>query len=168
MDIALTIKKLVEGIGDTELDKIANVIVDRYSKVKGIDYILIPKDKTHQSTFVTATKKVGKKPTRWAKSITYVDYDAKPNGYALVGEWVNVWELDKAHTNVPIVANINGELCVGNTEPHNTAIGVYQENGNEFKINHFKMKMQCAGYPEVIQTLKDMGVRQKPTTNEEQ
>ena len=45
MDIALTIKKLVEGIGDTELDKIANVIVDRYSKVKGIDYILIPKDK---------------------------------------------------------------------------------------------------------------------------
>ena len=56
MDIALTIKKLVEGIGDTELDKIANVIVDRYSKVKGIDYILIPKDKSHQSTFVTATK----------------------------------------------------------------------------------------------------------------
>ena len=83
-----------------------------------------------------------------------------------------MWELDKAHTNVPIVANINGELCVGNTEPHNTAIGVYKENGHEFKINHFKMKMQCArthSYQQeksVIQTLKDMGVRHdaKPTT----
>ena len=47
MDIALTIKKLVEGIGNTELDKIANVIVDRYSQVKGIDYILIPKKINH-------------------------------------------------------------------------------------------------------------------------
>ena len=84
---APVIMKIVKGLGDDEL-------VDLHNSIK--EELAGRCVEAYKEEFVTAEPKPkrtsgggGKKKRVWMKTVTGCDYDAKPNGYAITGDWIN-------------------------------------------------------------------------------
>ena len=90
---APVIMKIVKGMGDNELVELHNSIkeelagrcVEAYKQGEepDIDFVMTKEPKPKH------TSGGGKKKRVWMRKVTGCDYDAKPDGYAISGDWFN-------------------------------------------------------------------------------
>lgn len=93
MDIVQAVGNLISGADEKTVRTLAQVVVDRYSKVMGEAYILAPAGQTFtQSPAGAAPAKAAggvKKSKKWSRLVTGCDYTKKANGYAVKGGFAN-------------------------------------------------------------------------------
>lgn len=155
-DISVVIKNLLGGADSKTVRKVGTVVVDAMSRVCGERYVLIP-----ASQLTAEQAKAGvKKPKRWARYIDAVKKDAKPNGYAIVGDWANVWGLSKDPEPRLVMVNVPGYgLIVGETGYRGQFTGAW-DSGKEFTIDGLCdfAKFDEGDYEALVAWVKNHGV----------
>ena len=153
-DIATVIKNLLGGADAKTVRKVGAVVVDAMSAVHGTKYVLIP------AADARTLKGSVKKSKRWAKFLDPIDYTAKPNGFALKGEWANVWKLSSETPGKHVLVSMPGfGMIVG----HCSSSAVFTdpfESGHEFNIEglHHSKVFEEGAYEAVIAWAKEEGV----------
>ena len=158
-DVSKVIGKLLGGVDEKTIEKVAHVVTQAVSKIKEEPYVMIPKKDIGNNK----VKSLGKKPRRWGKVIDSVDYPAKPTGYAIKGNWANVYDLSKHHQDTIVMLHVPYiGLLLGKVVYHNTHTGKYQ-NGAEYKIDHFQADQlfDDGQYGNVINRCRSLGVPQE-------
>ena len=155
-DLAVVIKNLLGGADAKTVRKVGTVIVDAMSAVHGTKYVLIP------ASDAKTLKGSVKKPKRWAKMLNPIDYSAKRNGFALKGEWANVWKLRDEQPGTMVLVSMPGfGLIVGACSKE----AVYKGNfpsGHEFTIEglDYDKVFEEGDYEGVIDWAKENDIEQ--------
>lgn len=93
MDIVQAVGNLIAGADDKTVRTLAQVVVDRYSRLMGEQFILAPASQTFTQTpsgSAPAPVTGGvKKSKRWSRLVTGCDYTKRANGYAVKGGFAN-------------------------------------------------------------------------------
>tara|TARA_B000000557_G_C20796867_1_gene453619 strand:+ start:472 stop:966 length:495 start_codon:yes stop_codon:yes gene_type:complete len=141
-DISVVIKNLLGGVDAKQVRKVAAVVTDAMSTVCGEKYVMIPASQLSEAQ----KSKAVKRPKRWAKTITGIKYDAKPNGFAIVGEWANIWDLSaKLADDTWLMVSVPGfGLMLGRVKKDHEFKGVW-DSGKEFVLKDFE---ECARFEE--------------------
>ena len=158
-DVSKVIAKLLGGVDEKTIEKVAYVVVQAVSKLKEEPYVMIPKKDIGNGK----VKSLGKKPRRWGKVIDAIDYTAKPTGYALKGNWANIYDLSKHPQDTVVMINIPYiGLLLGKVVYHSTHTGKYA-NGNQYEVKHFVADQQFddGQYANVITRCRQLGVPQE-------
>ena len=134
-DISVVIKNLLGGVDAKQVRKVAAVVTDAMSTVCGEKYVMIPASQLSEAQ----KSKVVKRPKRWAKTITGIKYDAKPNGFAIVGDWANIWDLSaKLDDGTYLMVSVPGfGLMLGKVKKGAEFHGAW-ESGREFSLKDFE------------------------------
>lgn len=153
-DLAVVIKNLLGGADAKTVRKVGAVVVDAMSAVHGTKYVLIP------AADARTLKGSVKKSKRWAKFLDPIDYDAKPNGFALKGEWANVWKLKDETPGRHVLVSMPGFGMIVGVCSSTAVFTDTFESGHEFNIeglNHSKVFEEGA-YEAVIEWAKEQEV----------
>lgn len=166
MDIVQAVGNLIAGADDKTVRTLAQVVVDRYSKLMGEAYILAPASQTFtQTPSGSAPAKAGggvKKSNRWSRLITACDYTKRANGYAVKGGFANRDLSQHADGSlvlmvVPDIGMMLGTVCKGEE-------WVYQyPSGQTGSVENFKGIMPLfneGDWAGIVDRCKAMGVPQ--------
>ena len=136
-DISVVIKNLLGGVDSKQVRKVATVVTDAMYTVCGEKYVMIPASQLSASQ----KSKAMKRPKRWAKTIEAIKYDANPNGFAIVGEWANVWDLSaKLDDGTWVMVSIPGFGLLLGTVKKDKIFKDKWESGKEFTLKDFELK----------------------------
>ena len=127
-DIAVVIKNLLGGADAKTVRKVGTVVVDAMSAVHGTKYVLIP------ASDAKTLKGSVKKARRWARFVDSIDYDARANGFAIKGDWANVFDLTKEQEGRIVIVSIpNVGLYLGKID-HDAEVKGAWDSGKEWSV----------------------------------
>jgi hypothetical protein len=129
------IKNLLGGADKKIVHEVALVVVDAMTRIMGEPYQLVPVNASSTSTKID---KPIKKAKRWGRQIQAIDYSARPTGYAIKGDWANVFDLSKHTDGTLVMISIpNAGLFMGEVKA-NEVYSYEYPNGGKGEIKHFK------------------------------
>ena len=170
-DIANVVKNLLGGADAKTIRSIAQVVVAAISRLEGEPYHLKPASdsttgvKVKLSGNFASGEPVVRKPKRHARHLKGIDYKAKPNGYALVGDWANGFDLSKGTNGgeLVLVSLPNWGMVIGKVQHDNDWDFEYEDSGKKGVIKHFRGMsgvIEHGDYSSVIAKCKELGLPQ--------
>ena len=172
-DLALTVKDLLSGADAKTVRSIALVVVDAMKRIEGEEYVLIPKNVSPATADAQRVRKGSsfsrsspvKKPKKWGKVLEGCDYNVKPNGFAIQGEWANVHDLSTHADGTRVMVSVpSAGIFLGTVSKDKMCEFFYTSrlSGPSGTIKHFtKEEIVVEGdYGSVIDYAKTKGVPQ--------
>jgi|TARA_R110000824_G_scaffold78516_10_gene198158 hypothetical protein len=168
-DIANVVKNLLGGADAKTIRSIAQVVVAAMSRLEGEQYQLVPASSATPTVKLSGFTQGGaptvKKPKRHARHLKGIDYEAKPNGYALVGEWLTGFDLSKGTNGgeLALVSIPNWGMVMGKVKHDNDWDFEYEDSGKKGVIKHFvgmTHVIEHGDYASVIAKCRELGLPQ--------
>ena len=168
-DIACVVKNLLGGADAKTIRTISHVVVEAISRLEGETYQLVPASASitmrGSAAGTNGSAPVIKKPKRHARHLKGINYEAKPNGYALVGDWASAFDLSKGTNGgeLVLVSIPNWGMMMGKVKHDSDYAFEYGDSGKKGVIKHLASiseLIEHGDYPSVIAKCRELGLPQ--------